>query len=540
MSESFQLRDSRSRTAQVAGKALDHVYFLLLLAASCLAYYFTIPAEDAVILFEYAKNLAERGMITYGGAPTPIEGATDFLWMVTIGLLKHLGVDEFASALAFNFLGGVAIYRMARSLGMPALVAASGVLAMPYLFSSLYGFSTLSFAAIYAGCLYLLLHRKAGLYLALLVLCLVRPDGVVWGIGVVALRLLEARTEGRLQVEAGRLFWQLVIPGVTYFAWRLWYFGEILPLPFLVKASGERDLLFFYRESMEAIGYALEPVLLSILFVRDRRRFAGRLLLLFLVPVFFYAAMRLEQNIGNRFLAPMFFGALVLLAAERSILAGLAFVLASILLAQKITLDTLLLMANSRNENIYYISRDLSALNGKMLVTEAGRLAYYSNWLAHDSWGLNTPEYAHELVDRGDLERGRYDLIVGHCDLAQLDAGRREAKTAPTRTWDNQCEVLMGYVGSSDYDLFLVPFVRIDGIPVLRGLKYELKTLLGIPAVKPVARAGKCRRHDVYAVARGYRHAQELAAIIRSHGGIAHADRSRYQVFGRNCVLVSG
>lgn len=521
----------------MAGKALDHAYFLILLAASCLAYYFTIPAEDAVILFEYAKNLAERGVITYGGASTPIEGATDFLWMAMIGLLRRLGVDEFASALAFNFLGGMAIYRMARSLGMPALVAALGVLATPYLFSSLYGFSTLSFSAIYAGCIYLLLHRKAGLYLALLVLCLVRPDGVVWGIGVVALRLLEARGEGRLQPETGRLLRHLVIPGLTYFVWRFWYFGEILPLPFLVKSSGNRDLLFFFHESIEAIGYALWPVLLSILFVRNRRRFAGKMLLLFLVPLLFYAAMRLEQNIGNRFMAPMFFGVLILLAAEKGILAGLAFVLASVLLTQKITLDTLLMMANSRNENIYYISRDLAALDGKMLITEAGRLAYYSNWLAHDSWGLNTPEYAHELVDRGDLERGGYDLIVGHCDPALLNGGQGGTETPLTRNWENQCRVLMGYVGNGGYELFLVPFLR--GIHVLASLKYELKTLLKIPAARPVAPVGRCRRHDVYAVSRGYRHARALADIIRSHGGIAYADRSRYRV-GRDCVTPSG
>src|SRR3954447_19640423 len=69
------------------------------------AYLYTIPSEDAVILYGYARNLATRGVITYSVHQIPIEGATDFLWMVAIAGLKFIGVDEFASALLLNVLG---------------------------------------------------------------------------------------------------------------------------------------------------------------------------------------------------------------------------------------------------------------------------------------------------------------------------------------------------------------------------------------------------------------------------------------------------
>ena len=54
-----------------------------------LSYVYVVPAEDAVILYEYAKNLAQTGLITYGVASVPIEGATDFLWMVVIAFIAE-------------------------------------------------------------------------------------------------------------------------------------------------------------------------------------------------------------------------------------------------------------------------------------------------------------------------------------------------------------------------------------------------------------------------------------------------------------------
>lgn len=74
------------------------------LISACILYAFVwarwqvAPAEDAVILYEYARTWAATGVISYGGAGVPIEGATDFLWMALIAGLKALQVDEFLSS----------------------------------------------------------------------------------------------------------------------------------------------------------------------------------------------------------------------------------------------------------------------------------------------------------------------------------------------------------------------------------------------------------------------------------------------------------
>ena len=78
-------------------------------------------------------------------------------------------------------------------------------------------------------------------------------------------------------------------------------------------------------------------------------------------------------------------------------------------------------VAMSSNENIYFLAKDLKQIHGKMLITEAGRLTYYSDWRSDDSWGLNTPKYAHRLITSEDVRRGNYDLIVAHCGLGLLD-----------------------------------------------------------------------------------------------------------------------
>ncbi|NOT83023.1 MAG: hypothetical protein HOP01_09965, partial [Gallionella sp.] len=235
-----------------------------------MAYQFTIPSEDAVILFEYAKNLATKGVITYGGADTPIEGATDFLWMLIIAAFKKIGITEFFSALLLNFVGAVILIALVKPF-WARLIMVLGLLCTPYLYSSLSGFSAIFFSAWYCWCLYLALQKKSGLYFSILILCLVRPDGVVWGAGLILLRLLDVQDQATRKKEIRNLITHLVVPGLMYFLWRAWYFAEWLPLPFLVKVAGERDLILVWSQSLVAVGATLIPALIAVAFVKNRR-----------------------------------------------------------------------------------------------------------------------------------------------------------------------------------------------------------------------------------------------------------------------------
>lgn len=492
---------------------MNNRYFLpvagfVLLPLFILAYLFTIPAEDSVILYEYAKNLATKGVITYGGADTPIEGATDFLWMLFIAAFKKIGIPEFLSALLLNFVGVMILVALVKS-SRAKLVVVLGLFSTAYFYSSLSGFSPIFFSAIYCGCLYLVLQKRPGLYFLILILCLIRPDGVLWGAGLILLRLLDVQATRKTEII--ELIKYLVIPGLIYFLWRAWYFSEWLPLPFLVKASGGRDLTIFWSRSLIAVGTAFVPALLGAIFVQNRRLYFYRLTLLFVLPCLFYSVMRLEQNIGNRLLAPMFFGSMLLLSYETKLIPLVGFVITSAFFAMPTITPTLNDILDSGDENIYYISRELSDLNGKMLVTEAGRLAYYSNWLTHDSWGLNTPRYARNLISNSDLREGSYDLIVGHCQLDLLKNTVPE-RVYENKTWENQCKVLVSYIQSANYNVFLVPFLK-ESSSVM-----SINKLLGRRNDNP-----GYRRYYMYAISPAYKNSAELAMLLERHGGLRYS-----------------
>lgn len=489
---------STTPSATVAASAV-------LCACFAMAYFVVRPAEDAVILYDYARNLAQAGVITFGQADFPIEGATDFLWMVTIAGFSALGIDEYVAALALSAVGAVVLVRLLGAHTGP-WVAAAAILATPFAYSSGAGFSTLAFSAAFAFCLQQWLEGASRrFWLAVLFLCLLRPDGVVWALVPCAQMLLRALREKRWTTVRDATVY-LVVPGVVYFVGRALYFGEWLPLPFLVKSSSPRDVGPFFGDSFVPVLSVALPALGVALASRHRETIA-RVAAVVAVPTLFYLGMKLEQNLGNRFIAPMFFGTALLLAV-RSAHLSMAFMGLVALVSAATTVGTALHLADSRNERVFELSKELAAhRGGKMAVTEAGRLAYYSRWVTHDTWGLNTPRYAKRLITDGDLRRERYDLIVMHCDLDMLKT-RHEGDAS--RSWHNQCVVLTEFVKAGGYDVYLAPFLRTE------RLSSRVKRMLGRPGEA-------CPRYDIYAVRRDSPRRDHVAKILRRHAGVPYS-----------------
>ena len=65
--------------------------------------------EDAYILFQYSKKLSLGQGIVFDEVSGPTEGATDFLWMVSLAFLHYLGIDLGSSAALLNSVGIVLI-----------------------------------------------------------------------------------------------------------------------------------------------------------------------------------------------------------------------------------------------------------------------------------------------------------------------------------------------------------------------------------------------------------------------------------------------
>ena len=475
------------------------------------AYFSTVPSEDAVILFEYSRNLVERGLITYGGSPKPIEGATDFLWMLLISILNIFGFDEFAAALMLSFFGIVVSILVFRR-GKERILLGIAILVTPFLYASLSGFSTIFFVSIYLVALNLLASEGKSIYLVLLILCLVRPDGVIWGGGVVLLRILNACKTKTVRTEAKNLFYFLILPGLVYFLWRLQYFSEILPLPFLVKSGQLRDFGPFYYLSVKTVMYIFIPLFLLLMIFARRFTEVKEFGILFFPPILFYSALVLEQNVGYRFMGPLFFGTMFYLQKQYGFKAFITVVLISVPLLFRSTFWTTVNMIDSKVETVPHLSMDLSSLKGRMLVTEAGRLTFNSRWKSEDSWGLNSPKYAKEMIRVKDIKPNSYDLVVAHCELELLDM-KTIGFLSTNRSWTNQCKVLVTAINKNGYKVYLVPYYQE------LSLRERIR-FLSSGSQSDLNEFSKCRRYDIYAISSLYENSEQLIRIIEKYNAL--------------------
>lgn len=228
----------------------------VVLVVHSLAYNFV--TDDAYISFVYSRNFAEHGELAFNlGAP--VEGYTNFLWTIVLGLLMLVGIPpEVASRVLGTACALVTLYlvfrTMQRALGrrspwaaVPSLLLASS---SGFACWTSGGLETQLFTVLVAGALDAVVAaherpraiRRAGVLLALA--AMTRPEGplVAAVLGVVRIADLGARwrADGRpaLRDDLLAAAWFLAL-WVPWFAWRWWYYGWPFPNTYYVKASGK-------------------------------------------------------------------------------------------------------------------------------------------------------------------------------------------------------------------------------------------------------------------------------------------------------------
>ncbi len=535
-----------------------HAALALLWAALALFFYVLLPlqvapGEDAVILYLYSENLARTGVISYSAGGAPIEGATDFLWMVVLAGLHRIGLPTY---LAATVLSGVAhlgtallAHRMAGGRDLRVLFgAAFGLFLVPAVFAAVQGFSPFVFGfSILLGAWFFHRERAVALALTSLFTCLVRPDGVVFVVPLLLALLLLQR--GRRAALLRSLLLCFLLPGLAYFAWRSWYFGQLLPLPFYVKSDFERFLGVFKANTLaRSLTHlaTLLPLLLLLwwkareLAPRERAKILALVVGLLLVPSLFYGTVLLLQNVGLRFQYPILLAALALpllcdpeqpapvsapdprapVPRRRLHLAAAGLTLA---LQSREYLLAALSTALLPLENVPALARDLARLpcSGSLAVTEAGRLPYYSGWACTDLWGLNTPEFARRVVTPADLERLAPDLVVlhsGHGTYNQLRVAGAALPEQSRRSWGNMTQNVYLAMVRQRYELVMVPFERESG-SVPRWFAGVVRLARRIQ--ESLGHAG---RYDMYFVAPDSDCREGLLRVLAEHGGVSYPE----------------
>ena len=220
-----------------------------------LAWKLDFLCDDAFISFRYGKNLAEGNGLVYN--PTldaPVEGYSNFLWVVWLSLLERLGWDvpllaRLSSALcALVLVLWVPLHarrRLGLDEGTTAVMALFAASLPPVAVWATGGLATAPAALAVFGVYALLLGNPerphgigAGIFAALA--GLVRADGAVWVLMVlVAASLLwlaggRPRALKRAILQAGAIAFLCV---GAHVAWRYGYYGDFLPNTARVKGA---------------------------------------------------------------------------------------------------------------------------------------------------------------------------------------------------------------------------------------------------------------------------------------------------------------
>jgi len=436
---------------------VSFVAFGAYLLIACLKNYLSLPNEDAFILFKYVENLAHGfGIVFYPGGPRT-EGATDFLWLILLSVLRFLKVDVALAAGFLNALGAaLATYLFARAAASSELPPGWRLffyglaLSIPFVGGAVAGYE--GFSSMLYSALILLLFRLSlqdrqlhWIPVVSIVVTLFRPDGAIVGISFSLICLVYAYQAGRLRSYLHSALLAVTI-GIAYFTWRYLYFGYLLPLPLYVKSVGAviryydvwpglsvpyyqglKTNLSWMRDTFGPLTLIVAGVLLNLLF---RNRDAGlKRCLVMSVPLLLlligFSFSHQAQNIALRFQAPVFLviffivylNALRLFELNsseirRALGAVILAVALSVPLANGIFLVVRSLVAQSFVASFSDVISRTHPGELTLALTEAGRFAFWWHGPTFDLGGLNNAATAFTPASSDYLRRLAPDVIM--------------------------------------------------------------------------------------------------------------------------------
>lgn len=462
----------------------------------------SVPAEDASILMRYAEHLGEGHGITWNVGEKPVDGATDFLFMVVVGAVTRAGLSVVSAARVVGSLAHVLtvflIYFGVRKLfgGNPwmAFVSAAYLAVGPgfrYV-EACFGTTVFALAACAAWCFAesLILSPGSpgaawGFGAASLLLGLIRPEGAIFSAFMLVGVLYALRGSHAKNLLSSYLV-MVGLVGGAYFLWRWHYFGHPLPNPFYRKGGGHLYPANLVRSVRSSMGLALPfiPVFVLGLFSSAPVR---RKTLTVLVPVAGFAAIWLLMNNEMDFLVRYQYALvpLVLLTwpsilqavwqewhlpmlsalhgTARTRAALLALIIGVAAIAYSYRRYCGLGASGDGNYNIALKLRKFRDRGFTMAVTEAGNLPLHSRWRAVDAWGLNDSQIAlRGGVTDEDLTQYDPQLIMFHWNPdPTIPAAWKQMVAVMTTYAKDHHYVLAAAFGCTQDDL-MVYYVRPD------------------------------------------------------------------------------
>jgi len=404
----------------------------LFLAGAWAAWFFTI--DDAFISFRYSANLAAGHGPVWNLHSPPVEGFTNFAWVVWAGLGAKLGLALPLFTKVTSLVLGLATLAMLireghRRAGMLGVLAGAGayVVFLPTYFHITGGLETAAFAAVLLRIVVLGLRvldrepvRSWEPPLLLLLLGMIRPEGVLAALPVVLLWLVRER--GR-----ARWWWTgaAAVVGAAYFVWRWQFFGQLLPNTFYVK-FGNLELGWLWTKHTALLLLPLLLLTLSLLLRRATRGMGALLVTTVLVTYVTYAVSGPTMDYIDRFadhaVAVLCLGAGLAVGTLGNRFAGAVLGLVAVgwSAVAGATAPDLAAIANygpDLQRAHVAIGKGLAQSDvpepaRTLAVTDAGAIPYYSGWESIDYIGLNDRAIAHGADPTLVVTQARPTVIV--------------------------------------------------------------------------------------------------------------------------------
>jgi len=220
------------------------------------AWYLWCAAEDAFISLRFSENLAAGHGFTWNVGAPPVEGYTNFLWVVLCAGAIKLGLNPLLFAQAIGVASGIGLILLTYHAGRELLGWPEPVALVPSLLLACAGplatwatsgmemtlFAFLAFASTFVIARAWQRREPRDAYGAALLLFLTtlsRPEGLIIATVLFGLSVLLARFE-RKSAPPGLAAASLIFVALfaAYFAWRYQYFGYPLPNTFYAKTGG--------------------------------------------------------------------------------------------------------------------------------------------------------------------------------------------------------------------------------------------------------------------------------------------------------------
>ncbi len=219
--------------------------------------------DDAYITLRYAENFANSGKLLWNLNMPPAEGYTSVLHVsiIALSILAHcpplltaklIGVFAMVGIFIAVIFRAIQIKEWQNTLFLALLFSflAWNVSTAVHMVAGLETMQSLFLLSLLFVLYFYLCHATANHinkklmvsfgFIALL--CgLTRPENNLYALTLFGFLALHLRNKQRKQLLLyGMLIY--VLPGVFYFAWRLWYFHILFPLPFYTKAVNSTAL----------------------------------------------------------------------------------------------------------------------------------------------------------------------------------------------------------------------------------------------------------------------------------------------------------